>query len=167
MGGRLLCSVVTGGLLLAGSAYGQVPAAKRVATTVPLSADRTSRAGEALTRGAPNQALEFADEAIKADGRNAWAHYDRGSALAELRKVDDAVASFRDAERLFAGADGWGHSVAVWGRAHVLYQAGRCAEAREAFQDYVRTFQSLDPDGAALAQRRAESCKAPDPSATP
>lgn len=150
-----------------GGAAAQATATTRVVAGGALSMDRASRAAEALTRGAPNQALEYADEAIKADRRNGWAHYDRAAALMELRRYDEAVGSYRDAEAQFTGTDAWAHSVAVWGRAHALAQAGRCGEAREVYKAYARLVERTDPDGAAMAQRRADACRTADPAATP
>ena len=89
-------------------------------------------AGQSATAdmaGEYEKALQLADKAIRADSKEAWGYYARGDALASLRRVDEALAAFRRAEQLFPTADGWGRSIAIWGEANVLRQAGRCGDA--------------------------------------
>jgi hypothetical protein len=55
--------------------------------------------------------------------------------------------------------------VAVWGRAHLLYQLGRCTDATPAFREYASLVAGTDPDAVNLASRRIESCKPAAPAA--
>jgi len=124
------------------------------------SRDLSGRASEALVRNNPGDALAVADRAIAADARNPWGHYNRGAALSDLGRVDSAVASFQAAQGLFSTEDAWGKSIAMYGRANVLAQAGRCPEARTAFEEYARYVERADAGAAALARRYARECQA-------
>jgi tetratricopeptide (TPR) repeat protein len=123
------------------------------------SRELASRASESLTRQQPAQALQMAEQAIAADALNPWGHYNRAAALADLGRVDAAVADFQAAERLFSTADAWGKSISMYGRANVLAQAGRCSEAGPAFEEYARYVERADAGAAALARRYATECK--------
>jgi len=48
--------------------------------------------------------------------------------------------------------------VAIYGRANVLAQAGRCSEAQPAFEEYATFVESADAKGAALARSYAKNC---------
>src|SRR5262245_37933992 len=112
-------------LLSAQAARGelQAPQNVNVEPTTPKSAERASRAATAEMKGNPQEAVQLADHAIRSDPRNAWAYYDKGMALAEMRETDGALAALYAAEQHFPAADKWGRSVAIYGRAHVLSQA--------------------------------------------
>jgi tetratricopeptide (TPR) repeat protein len=91
-------------------------------------------------------ALEIAAEA-RPEEASPWLDYNRGVALGELGKTDEAVAAFVAAERAF-GDDEAGHhgrAVAIYGRGRALARAGRCAEARRACEEYA-TFTGSDRD---------------------
>jgi tetratricopeptide (TPR) repeat protein len=133
-------------------------AAPPVATQGAAASSRASLAAEALSRGDAVAALARADEAVIQDPRNAWAHYNRAAALAELRKVDEAVKAYDLAAERFGDGDRWGKSVAIWGKAHLLYRAGRCPDAAAVFAQYARTVEAVDPPSAALARSRSASC---------
>lgn len=124
----------------------------------PASAALSSQAAEALVRGNPRDALPAANNAIAADAHNPWAHYDKAAALSDLGQVDAAVAEFRAAEQWFSPADAWGRSVAIYGRANALSQAGRCPDAQAAFEEYAHFVEGSDPHGAALARDYAKQC---------
>jgi tetratricopeptide (TPR) repeat protein len=117
-----------------------------------------SAAAEALTRGETLEALTRADEALRADPKNAWAHYNRAAALAGLNRVDEALAAYDAAAGKFAAADKRGKSLALWGKAHLLYRTGRCQEASQAFGEFTKFVGSSDPQGAELASHRASTC---------
>jgi hypothetical protein len=125
----------------------------------PDSQALTTRAASAEISGDPQEALAFAGRAIESDARDPWAHYVRASALARRGKVDDALKSFTEAERLFAASDVYGRSVAIYGAAHALSEAGRCDEARAEFQRYASFVRSRDPKSADMATRYASNCK--------
>lgn len=129
------------------------------ATMIPASPmDRASKAAEALSRGENLEALARADEALRADPKSAWAHYNRAAALAGLKRVEEAVAAYDQAATHFAAADVRGKSLSLWGKAHLLYRVGRCTEAGSAFGEYTKVVGSTDPQGTALASERSNSC---------
>jgi tetratricopeptide (TPR) repeat protein len=103
----------------------------------------------------------MADQAIAADDKNPWAHYDRASALADMRRVEEAVAEFRAAEARFPAADPWGRSVAMYGRANLLAQTGSCAQAVAAYEEYARFVERAAPKDAAMAREYAAACTPP------
>jgi hypothetical protein len=123
------------------------------------SMDRASRAAEALSRGDNMEALARADEAVRIDPRSGWAHYNRAAALAGLDRIDEAVQAYDQASATFAAGDTRGRSLALWGKAHVLYRVGRCAEATQAFGDYAKLVGGSDPQAATMAHERTTSCK--------
>ena len=82
-------------------------------------------------------------------------------ALAQLGETDAAIAALYAAEKHFATADRWGRSVAIYGRAHALSQAGRCVEARPGVRG-IRAFVGKDdPRPPTIARRYAADCRAP------
>ena len=120
-----------------------------------------SRAATADTKGQPQQAVELANQGIRADPRNPWPYYDKGMALAEMGETDASIAALYAAEQRFSATDRWGKSVAIYGRAHALNQAGRCSEAVQAFAEYASFVGKDDPQSAAMARRYAMDCKQP------
>jgi tetratricopeptide (TPR) repeat protein len=124
------------------------------------SRNLASQAAGAEIKGNPADALRFADQALAADGSNAWAHYDRATALARLGQTDQAVQAFQAAEQHFAPQQAYERSISIYGRAHALAQAGRCPEARAAFADYIVFVERADPRSADMARRYAQDCRA-------
>jgi Flp pilus assembly protein TadD len=125
------------------------------------SAALTTQAAVADMKGNPQQARDLANQAIRADPRDPWPYYNKGMALAELGETDAAIAALFAAEKHFAPTDRWARSVAIYGRAHALSQAGRCVEARQAFEEYASFVGKDDPLGATIARRYAADCRAP------
>lgn len=130
------------------------------------SSDLASRAAAADMQGNPQQAVELANQGIRADPRNPWPYYDKGMALAEMGQTDAAIAALYAAEQRFQPSDRWGRSVAIYGRAHALSQAGRCTESVQAFAEYANFVAKDEPQSAALARRYAMDCKAAQARAT-
>ncbi|HEX3901486.1 MAG TPA: hypothetical protein VH853_01480 [Polyangia bacterium] len=81
-------------------------------------------------------------------------------ALSELGKVDAAAAAFLESERRFFPGDLWGKSVALYGRGHTYAQAGPCAEAQSAFEQYATLVGSYDPKGVEMVHRYEAECRA-------
>jgi tetratricopeptide (TPR) repeat protein len=123
------------------------------------SSQLTSRAAAADIQGRPQQALELANQAIRADPRNPWPYYNKGMALAAMGETDGALAALFAAERHFAPTDRWARSVAIYGRTHTLRQAGRCVEAVQAFADYATFVGKDDPRAAQMARAYAVNCQ--------
>ncbi|MGO8996240.1 MAG: tetratricopeptide repeat protein [Polyangiaceae bacterium] len=96
---------------------------------------------------------------LSPEGGNAWLDYDRAVAFAALRRTDDAVASFRSAEREFG--DLQERSIAVYGRARALNDALRCTEARQAYDEYAALVGATNPRDAEMAQTYARDCRGP------
>ncbi len=111
---------------------------------------------------ASSNALWLAETEIAADPTNPWAHYARAAALHALRRTDDAIAAYRDAEARFP-ASVWGKSIAVYGRARALDDAGRCDNARVAYGEYVALVEDSDPLAADMARRYAQLCHPSSP----
>jgi len=137
--------------------------------SVPVEAPArrmSGHAGSALASGGSAQAAILAEQALDKDGFNPWAHYRRAAALSEQHRTDEAVAEYKVAEEAFAGVDERGRSLAIYGRAFTLDQAGRCGEARPAYEQYARLVEKRDAKGAAQARQYAERCQAsaPEPS---
>jgi len=118
-----------------------------------------SQAATADMKGQKQQAVELANQAIRADPRNPWPYYDKGMALAALDETDAAIAALNAAEQRFTPSDRWGRSVAMYGRANAFTRAGRCVEAVQAFSDYAAFVQKDDPQSAEMARRYAMNCK--------
>jgi tetratricopeptide (TPR) repeat protein len=139
------------------AAYGAPPT--QVASARPVThVNPASAAAEALSRGDTLEALTRADEAVRADPKSAWAHYNRAAALAAMKRIDEAVAAYDEAAAKFAAGDKRGKSLALWGKAHALYRVGRCSEASQAFGEYAKVIGSSDPQSTALASERATTC---------
>ena len=134
--------------------------------STPASAELASRSATAEMKGDPQDSLKLADEAIRANPRDPWPYYDKGMALARVGEINGALAALLAAEQHFAPGDQWGRSVAVFGRAHTLAEAGRCDEARAAFQEYMSIVRG-NPDAVALASRYSRDCRPPAPPAAP
>lgn len=134
--------------------------------STPASAELSSRAASAEMAGNPQYAVSLADRAIRADPKDPWSYYDKGMALAQVGEVNGAVASLVAAQQHFNPSDTWGRSVAVFGRAHVLAQAGRCDDAEAAYREYMALVRG-HTDDVARAQRYINDCRAstPPPSA--
>jgi len=123
------------------------------------SSQLASRAADADIKGQPRQALDLANQAIRADPRNPWPYYNKGMALAELGETDAAIAALFAAEQRFAPTDRWARSVAIYGRAQAFNRAGRCVEAVQAFADYAQFVGKEDPGSAQMARRYAVNCQ--------
>jgi Flp pilus assembly protein TadD len=137
----------------------------KVEPSTPQSAALTTRAAIAAMNGNPEQARDLANEAIRADPRDPWTHYNKGMALAQLGETDAALAALFAAEQRFAKVDRWGRSVAIYGRAHALSRAGRCAEAVQAYAEYAAFVAKDDPPSAEMARSYAMHCRTPAPPA--
>jgi hypothetical protein len=116
---------------------------------------------DALVAREHAQALALADVALQSPSASPWLEYDRGEALAGLGRTDEAVAAFHKAEARFRveSEDRAGESAAMWGRARALGDAGRCAEARQAFDEYAAFVRASDPAAAELAAVRSGECR--------
>ena len=125
----------------------------------PSGGDKlASESAEAELAGDHDKALRLADDAIKTDPKNPWAYYSRGDALGALHKVDDALVAFREAERRYSELEVWGKSIAIWGQANVLDQAGRCQDASPIFERYASLAETVNKGAAELARQYAKQC---------
>jgi tetratricopeptide (TPR) repeat protein len=86
----------------------------------------------------------------------AWEYYRRGDALVTSRRFDEAVASYREAELRLPESELWGKSIAIWGQANALKEAGRCAEAAPIYERYAEFVEPRDPQAAELGRRYAK-----------
>jgi Tfp pilus assembly protein PilF len=162
MTGIRISTIISGLLVFAPAASANPPEAPKNVTVEPStakSAELSTRAATAQMNGNPQAALHLADRAIAANPRDPWPHYDRAMALASIGEIDKALESFATAEQSYAASDRWGKSVAIYGRAHAISQAGRCDEARQAFLSYASLIREQDPKSAAMADRYAAECR--------
>jgi len=125
------------------------------------SAAMATRAAIADMNGNPEAALNLANQGIGADPRDPWNYYNKGMALSELRQTDAAIAALFAAENHFSANDKWGRSIAKYGRAHAFAVAGRCVEAKRAFEEYASFVDKDDPLAAKMARRYAADCNSP------
>lgn len=139
----------------------QPPKNVNVESTTPKSAALTSRAASAEMSGNPQAALKLAERAIATNPRDPWGYYDKAMALTRIGQLDRALGAFWDAEQRYSATDRWGKSVAIYGRAHALSEAGRCDEARKAFRAYVSLIREQDLKSANMAVRYAGECRSP------
>jgi Flp pilus assembly protein TadD len=146
-----------------GNANAPLEAPKNVTVehSTPASRALSTQAAHAQMSGDPRAALTLAERAIAADPRDPWGHYNAADALARLGRTDEAVAAFGAAEERYVASDAWGRSVAIYGRAHALSEAGRCDEARREFVRYADFVRPHDPQAADLATSYATTCRAP------
>jgi tetratricopeptide (TPR) repeat protein len=91
--------------------------------------------------------------------KSPWAHYDRAVALHHLGHTEAAVEEYRMAEARFGDRAQWGKSIAIYGRARALDDAGRCVEAGQAYGEFAAFVRSSDPAAAAMAKKYAEKCQ--------
>jgi Flp pilus assembly protein TadD len=129
--------------------------------TTPKSAALTSRSASAEMTGNPQAALKLAERAIASNPRDPWPYYDKAMALAQIGQLDRALGAFGEAEDRYSATDRWGKSVAIYGRAHALSEAGRCDEARKAFRAYASLIREQDPRSANMAVKYAVDCRSP------
>jgi Flp pilus assembly protein TadD len=113
-------------------------------------------ASAALSRGEYTQAIDAANEAIKLQPSDPWPYYDRGCALGDLKRTDEAITSFQQAEARFS--DRWARSISVWGRARSYALAGKCSDAQRTFKEYADSVRVSDPGGAEVATKVAAAC---------
>ena len=145
-------------LLLGGSSVAQLHAVRRVDQAEVRTSRLTTPAVEAIKARNYLQAVELADAAIHADPGSGWGYYDRADALTYLRRTDDAVTAFREAERRFSQADPWATSIAIWGAANALAEVGRCHEAAPMFERYAVLVSATDRGSAEMARLYAKRC---------
>ena len=128
--------------------------------TVAPASKMSGHAGSWLASGAAAQAAVLAEQSLDKDRFNPWAHYRRAAALSDLHRTDEAVAEYKVAEDAFGAVDERGKSLAMYGRAFTLAQAGRCKEARPVYEQYALFVEKHDAKGAAQARSYAQSCQA-------
>jgi tetratricopeptide (TPR) repeat protein len=125
----------------------------------PIVDRRTSDAVEALCARDYQRVLALSESPSSAPTA-AWLDYDRAAAFTGLARTDEAVETFRRAELRFGEEnDLLGTSVAIWGRARALDEAGRCDEARRAYAQYEALERMRDPRAAEMAAAYSGACK--------
>lgn len=137
------------------------PGSRATGSPAPTVDPRSTLAANALAAQDYAVVLALTEDTRDSDV-GAWLDYDRAAALTGLRRTDEAVEVFERAEERFrAGNDEDGRTKAVWGRARALAEAGRCAEARLAFDDYRQLVRLEDPRGAEMAAAESAACRTP------
>lgn len=156
------------GLLLCGAfaatASAELVPLKHVDLSTPAKRESSRLSSESVTalmHGDTAAALAAADKAIAVNPDDPWPYYDRGIALADQGKIDDAVAALRQAEVHFGSDDAWGKSLAIWGRAYAQSEAGLCSAASSAYEEYASFVAQADPPSAEMARSYAGHCQQP------
>jgi tetratricopeptide (TPR) repeat protein len=160
----LLTAAAVMSMATAGAARAEGLRAPQNVNAVPWSRQSSELAtlsAKAAMAGDPQSSLALAQQAIQLGPQDPWPYYNKGMALARLGQTDAAVSALSAAELRFSTVDPWGRSVAIYGRANTLAMAGRCAEARQAFEQYAQFVELRSPNSAALARRYATECRAP------
>jgi tetratricopeptide (TPR) repeat protein len=120
----------------------------------PLS----TQVAQAVTAQQWDRAIALSGTATAEEAKDPWLQYQRALALAGLRRTDEAVAAFELAAASFPKDDVRGRSVAIYGKARALVDAGRCESAGRAYEEYARLVKTTDPNGAQLAREYARDC---------
>jgi tetratricopeptide (TPR) repeat protein len=113
----------------------------------------------AMMDGRDKEALALAGDVGQAARESGWLDYNRAIVLARLSRTDDAVVAYRAAEQRFGTADPHGRSIAIYGRARALADAGRCPEATRAYQEYAALVRATQPQDADMALTFARACR--------
>jgi Flp pilus assembly protein TadD len=162
---RLLLTAAAVTLVVtAGAAQAERLRAPQTLSAVPWSrrsSELATRSARAAMAGNPQESLALAEQAIQLSPQDPWPYYSKGMALARIGQTDSALSALSTAETRFSTTDAWGRSVAIYGRANTLARAGRCAEARQAFEQYAKFVEERAPNSAALARRYETECRAP------
>ncbi len=95
-------------------------------------------------------ALEFSARVIQAEPTRGRGYYLRADALLALKRYDEAVQAYRDAEQRSDAGDRQSKAVAIWGQANALKEAGRCDEASPIYKRYAAFVQSYDGEAAQM-----------------
>ncbi len=119
----------------------------------------STQVANALIAGHYARAVQLADGFLRANGNDPWLHYNRATALGMLALPDQAASEFRTAERLF-GANTWGRSIAIYGRARAYDQAARCSESLQGYQEYAAFVRPFDVSSADAAMAYGTDCPA-------
>lgn len=123
------------------------------------ASEMTTASAKAEMTGNANEALRQADAAINTNPNDGWGYYDRAEALQTVKRTDEAVTTYREAQKRFtASNETWGRSLAIYGEARAFAEASRCADARDAYERYASFVQATDPKSAELARRYANDC---------
>jgi tetratricopeptide (TPR) repeat protein len=128
-------------------------------TTVRKAEELSTAAGRALSVGDYAAALARADEGLALIPADPWLLYDKGAALADLERPDEALPLLHQAEQEFATTDVHGRSVASYRRALALEAAGRCNEERDELQHYASLVRPTQPHAAQQALTHLKYCR--------
>jgi tetratricopeptide (TPR) repeat protein len=134
------------------------PVSRATLTSADLSKEYAKDSARSIRSGQWENALELADRSVAFEPSSAWAHYDRAVALERLMRTDDAIAAYRLAHSLFAGTDARGRSIALYGVARALDDAGRCTDAATAYGQFATYVERSDAAAATLARSYAREC---------
>jgi tetratricopeptide (TPR) repeat protein len=118
---------------------------------------------QALVVGDYHAALAKADAGLELVPGDPWLIYNKGTALAGLEQIDEALTMLRQAERLFSESNIHGRSVAIYRRAMALEVAGRCAEESAELTRYANIAKPTEPDFIQHALAHVKFCKLANP----
>jgi len=144
--------------VVACSSGGLPPVSRASLTSAELSSQYESSASLSIRKGSYENALELADRGVAFAPHSAWAHYERAVALQHLMRTNDAIAAYRLAHALFPASDMKDRSIALYGVARALDDAGRCTEAAKAYGEFAAIIERSDPAAASMARSYAREC---------
>lgn len=143
----------------AAAAAGRQQAMKDCAPPPPSRMSQSEIASaNAETSGDFTDALQWADAAIRENPDDGLGYRMRGDALLSLQRYDEAVAAYRQAEQRLTSREPHEASLAIWGQANALHEAGRCKDAAPIYERYATSFASADPTGASMARNFVRMC---------
>lgn len=134
------------------------PVSRALLTSADLSNQYEESSAQSIRMGSYTNALELADRGVAFRPKSAWAHYDRAVALQHLMRTNDAIAAYRLAQSLFPRSDVRGRSIAIYGVARALDEAGRCEGAAAAYAEFAVFVDRSDPGAASMARSNAREC---------
>jgi tetratricopeptide (TPR) repeat protein len=131
----------------------------RPASPPPIDDAAMTELTSAILARCDEDALRAADRTSEASRASGWVDYNRAVALAAESRTDEALSAYDEAARRFVGRDPHAVTLALYGRARALDQAGRCADAKREYQAYAEMVRATDPRAAALATTYAAACR--------
>ncbi len=125
-----------------------------------LEAERLStQSVQALAVGDYRAALGRAEAGLQIVPDDPWLLYNKGTALAELHRTDEALTTLRHAEGLFSESNLHGRSAVIYRQAIALEVAGRCEEEAAQLKRYAELAQPQQKDFVQHALAHVKFCK--------
>src|SRR5262249_5772050 len=102
------------------------------------------------------QAVDIADKALASDPNNAWLHYDKGAALADLGQLDPAISELKLAQQKFSDVH-W-KALSLYRIAIAEEHADRCTDAHRSLAAYLQLVRTSEPQSVEIARHEGNQC---------